>query len=208
MKTDYTQPLYPDNFYHVFSRAIGNEKLFLSHENYHFFLRKLQLHTALVCSVYCYALLPNHFHLLIHIKPESSIIAAFELVKKKTFSHSVHNLSDFVMERFSNFLNSYAKAFNKAYRRKGALFMDYLKRAGVKNDADMTAFIWYIHKNAVHHGLASRVGEWDHDSYLSILSQKPTKLLRKAVIDWFGNKEQFLKFHRQEVVVKMKLDEP
>ncbi len=36
------------------------------------------------------------------------------------------------MERFSNFLNSYTKSFNKANNRKGALFMDYLKRSVVK----------------------------------------------------------------------------
>src|SRR6478609_1531682 len=82
---------------------------------------------------------------------------------------------------FSNFLNSYSKAFNKKYNRKGALFMNYLKRNIVRKDADFSNYIWYIHKNAVHHQLSQSIGEWPFDSYASMLSEAPTSLLRKEV---------------------------
>ncbi|MFZ4798977.1 MAG: transposase [Bacteroidia bacterium] len=201
--TDYHQPLLPDQTYHLFSRAVGSEKLFMSADNYLFFLQKLKQHTSDVCQIYCYSLLPNHFHLLAKINDEASIIKHFEEVKKVIYQPNTHDLSDFIMERFSNFLNSYTKAFNKANKRKGSLFMDFLKRSKVNKENDFTSFLWYIHKNAVHHQLTKNIGEWQYDSYNSLISEAPTSLLRPDVLTWFGNKADFIKFHHQEIYSKI-----
>jgi len=91
--------------------------------------------------------------LLAKIKEEAPIFQHFQEVKKKTFQPLENDISDFTMERFSNFLNSYTKAFNKVNKRKGALFMGYLKRSRVNESSDFTSHIWYMHKNAVHHQL-------------------------------------------------------
>ncbi len=203
--TNYHQPLLPNQIYHLFSRAVGNEKMFLSAENYLFFLQKLKQHTASVCSFYCYALLPNHFHLLGRIHDEGTIIKHFKEVKKVAFDWQQHSLPDFIMERFSNCLNSYTKAFNKMHKRKGSLFMDYLKRNKAENDSDFTSYVWYVHKNAVHHELVRSIGEWPFDSYSAILSDKPTSLLRKEMIEWFGSKEAFIKFHQQPIYSKIEI---
>src|SRR6478752_3964252 len=167
--TDYHHPLYPNQIYHIFSRAVGNEILFLSDENYKYFLQKLKQHTSHVCELFAYALIPNHFHLLARINDEKTIIQHFETTKNTPYKSLQHSLPDFIMERFSNFLNSYSKAFNKKYNRKGALFMNYLKRNIVRKDADFSNYIWYIHKNAVHHQLSQSIGEWPFDSYASML---------------------------------------
>ncbi len=204
--SQYHQPLFPSQTYHLFSRAVGSEKLFLSDENYLFFLQKLKQHTSAVCKLYCYALLPNHFHLLAKMNDDESIIQNFEEVKKITYQPLQHNISDFMMERFSNFLNSYTKSFNKTYKRKGALFIDYMKRSKVNEAGDFTAYVWYIHKNAVHHQFSKAIGEWQFDSYSSILSDAPTSLLRDEVIEWFGNRKEFIKFHQQPVHLKINLD--
>lgn len=201
--TDYHQLLLPEQTYHLFSRAVGKEKLFLSEENYFFFLKKLKHHTASVCDFYCYSLLPNHFHLLGKICDEEKIIRHFEEVKNTAFDLQQHSLPDFVMERFSNCLNSYTKAFNNLHNRKGALFKDYLKRSKCENDQDFTTYVWYVHKNAVHHQLTDKIGAWKFDSYQSILSDERTSLLRKEVIEWFGNKEAFINFHQQPVFPKI-----
>ena len=202
MKQNQHQPLLPNQIYHLFSRAIGNEKLFNTKENYYFFLQKLKQYTNPVCKVYTYSLLPNHFHLLVKIEEENNIIKHFETVKKKRFDIQLHSLPDFVMERFSNFLNSYTKAFNKVNNRKGALFLDYLKRSLSNSDADFAAFIFYLHKNAVHHGITKSIGEWAFDSYNSILSNKKTSLLKAEVLQFFGSEEAFIKFHQQPVYLK------
>jgi putative transposase len=146
--------------------------------------------------------LPNHFHIIVLIKPEEVILKCFEQVKNKAFDLKEHSLVDFIMERFSNFLNGYTKAFNKMYNRKGALFMDYLKRSRAINDRDFSAFLFYIHKNAVHHGYKKEIGKWKFDSYNSLLSDSPTSLLRDDVINFFGSKAAFVKFFDQPIELK------
>ena len=78
---DYHQDLLPDHTYHLFSRAVGSEKLFLNDDNYLFFLQKLKQHTSGVCRIYCYTLLPNHFHLLVLINEEETITPHFQEIK-------------------------------------------------------------------------------------------------------------------------------
>lgn len=69
------------------------------------------------------------------------------------------------------------------YKRMGSLFMDYIKRSEAIDDSSITSFIFYIHKNAVHHGLKKNIAEWPFDSYPIILSDKPTDLKRAEVIE-------------------------
>jgi putative transposase len=198
----YHIPLLPSNSYHLFNRAVGNEKLFKSDDNYRYFLSKMAQHILPVADIFTYSLLPNHFHLVVRIKDEKNIIEYFELKKKKSFNPINFSLPDFVMEQFSNWLNGYTKAFNKMYIRKGALFIDYLKRSIVEKENDFTSFIFYVHKNAVHHGICKKIGEWKFDGYQSLLSEKSTLLLRDEVLEWFGSKELFIKFHNQPIELK------
>ncbi len=193
---DYHQPLLPSESYHLFSRAVGNEKLFIESKNYEYFLNKLDFHTREVADIFTYALLPNHFHLVIRVKPFESIARHFELVKKKKFDPLTNDISDFIMERFSNFLNCYIKSINKMYKRKGALFMDYLKRSKVEKESDFISFIFYIHKNAVHHGYKAKIGDWEYDAYQTLISDDPTKLLRTEVLNRFEGREKFIEFHQ------------
>jgi putative transposase len=62
---NYHQPLIPGESYHLFSRAVGSEKLFKSQENYRYFLSKFDAHTNRVAELYTYSLIPNHFHVFI-----------------------------------------------------------------------------------------------------------------------------------------------
>ena len=101
-----------DNFFHVFNHAVGNENLFQNEDNFNYFLKKYNEHTHIIWDTYSYCLMPNHFHFLIKIKPIE------ELQKLSNFSEDVHK---FVMQKLSNFLNGYAKAYNIKYKRKGAL---------------------------------------------------------------------------------------
>ena len=197
----YHIPLLPDNVYHIFNRAVGNEKLFREEDNYRYFLTKMQQHILPVADILAYSLLPNHFHLLVQIKNADNIIYYYEFKKNKKFVVGT-DLADFVMEQFSNWLNGYTKAINKVYDRKGSLFIDYLKRSQVNKDGDLTSFIFYIHKNAVHHGLTKRMGNWPHDSYNLALNQSPSFLNSDFIINWFGSKESFVRFHEQPVGLK------
>lgn len=199
---DHHIPMMPLQYYHIFNRAVGKEKAFLNDENYRYFLRLAKKHIAPVASVYAYALLPNHYHLLVRIKDEKVISDYYESNKQKPFDVLQKSYAEVVVQCFSNHLNAYTKAFNKMYDRKGNLFIPNFKRSEAAHDSDITSFIFYIHKNPVHHALADEIGKWKYDSYQSILSEKPTLLAREEIISWFGNKEAFIKFHRQPVYLK------
>ena len=201
---NYHQPLMPSQAYHLFSRAVGREKLFIEEKNYSYFLDRLNFHTGTIADIFTYALLPNHFHLLVRIKPAEIIINHFEIIKKKKFDPRNYDISDFIMERFSNLLNSYTKSVNKMYNRKGALFIDYLKRTKVEKESDFASYLFYIHKNAVHHNYSKKIGDWKFDAFQSLTSNKPTNLLRAEILEWFGGKEKFVEFHNQPIHVKPK----
>jgi REP element-mobilizing transposase RayT len=198
----YHTPLFPGHTYHLFNRAVGNEKLFKNDDNYRYFLSKMSQHILPIADVFTYSLMPNHFHLLVRIKDEKIISTWFEIRKKKSLHTLENSLPDFIMEQFSNWFNGYTKAFNKQHGRKGSLFLDYMKRSVVENESDFTSFVFYIHKNAVHHGLCKKIGEWKYDGYQALLSERPSLLLRNEVIEWFGSIELFIKFHEQPVELK------
>ena len=195
-------PLQPHGIYHMFNRAVGSEKLFRNDDNYKYFLHKFQNHVSPIAELLAYSLLPNHFHLLIKIKSEEIIEEHFAKMKVNKTKESYLDFSDFIMERFSNWANSYAKAYNKMYERKGALFIDFMRRSKAIDDADISAFIFYIHKNAVHHHITKKIGDWKYDSYQTIISTKPTHLQRQFCINWFGSKQAFMKFHEQPIHLK------
>jgi len=200
MKKPYHEPLFPGEVYHLFNRAVGNEKLFISEENYHFFIQKYFQHTEKICDTFCYCLLPNHFHLLVRIKPAEELKLYFEEIKKGKIDISQMNkISDFVMERFSNWLNSYTKAFNKVNSRKGSLFIDYTKRQQINNDASFGKLIHYIHANPVHHGYCKQIDEWHFSSYHQILAKRNSRLLYNEVLHFFSGEDQFKLFHEQPI---------
>lgn len=190
-------PLLPGNTYHIYNRALGSEKLFYSPGNYKNFLKCFDEYISPIADTYCYCLLPNHFHFLIKVKP-------IENINLRIFSKNEEDLPGLTSKRFSNLFNSYSKTFNKIYQRKGALFMRPFKRSIVEKDAYFSKLIHYIHANPVHHGLCKEMHEWKYSSYNSLLSDLPTKLLRNELIEWFGSKDRFIKFHSQPIERKFK----
>ncbi len=67
-------PFVPDNYYHIYNRANGDEKIFKSEENYRFFLEKFQFYIVPIADVFSFCLMPNHFHFLVRFKSEKEIL--------------------------------------------------------------------------------------------------------------------------------------
>lgn len=199
--------LYPDNFYHIYNHANGRENLFLEERNYYFFLKKLRLYLGPYMNVYAYCLMPNHFHLLVRIKPEEEILKLWESSETFQKLRSIERLNYVekkISKSLSNLCSSYTQAFNKVYGRKGSLFMPNFKSNIIEDDISFCKIIHYIHANPVHHGFSKAIGDWKYASYRSLLSEKGTDLMRDYVFDIFGNRNQFLNYHKQPVDLKMK----
>src|SRR5206468_12042072 len=99
--------LHPGCLYHIYNQAVGSELLFRDEENFKFFLAKYSLHVSAICDTYCYNLMPDHFHFIIRIRSKDDCIIHFEKVKQRKFNEAIDDISDFLMERFSNLCNSY-----------------------------------------------------------------------------------------------------
>jgi putative transposase len=189
------------SIYHVFNRTNNNERLFPSDENRYFFLKKYHDYLSPVAETFCWCLLPNHFHLLLRIKPEDAIIQYLSQSKNETtlterqFLNGETGLSELVERSFKNMFQSYSLSFNKRHSRKGNLFYKPFKRVLIDKESQFTQIIIYIHANPIKHSVAKSFKSYNWSSYKTLLSDAPTKLLRHEVIDWFGNTEIFEKNH-------------
>jgi REP element-mobilizing transposase RayT len=173
-------PLIPGGYYHIYNRGNNRENIFREARNYDYFLRLYAKHIFSVADTYAYCLLKNHFHFLIRIKEDLS---------------GLKNLTG-LSRPFSNFFNAYARAFNRAYGRTGALFQRPFGRVPVTTDAHFTRLITYIHQNPQKHGFVSDFREWPYSSYHAHLSDKATRLRRDDVLAWFNGRQQLEVAHQ------------
>ncbi len=120
-----------------------------------------------------------------------------QLSEQNKILGNFETIESFIVKQFSNMNNSYTKAFNKTYERKGKLFLQSFKRKEVDSDEYFTKLIHYIHSNPVHHQLTKLIKDWKHSSYNALVSNSVTLLQREAVFDWFGGKEKFILFHQE-----------
>jgi hypothetical protein len=87
------------------------------------------------------------------------------------------------------------------YNRTGSLFEHPFHRIEVATDAYFVHLINYIHQNPQLHGFVDDFRAWPFSSYGTILSQRPTRVQRDSVLEWFGGRVGFLDCHGVRVDV-------
>ncbi len=192
-----TAPLEPDCYYHIYNRANGQERIFLSDENYRFFLLKYSEYVAPFTDLFCYCLMPNHFHFLIRVKGELELESLFRAFPKFKTLEKLPSMELLLSKQFSNFFSSYTQAFNKVEGRRGSLFMKNFKRIKIEDEKYLIKLIHYIHHNPIEAGLVNGLSEWKFSSYSAIVSSKPTAIRRNEIISLFSDLQNFLYCHRQ-----------
>lgn len=90
---------------------------------------------------------------------------------------------------------SYSQAINKRFERTRPLFEEPFHRIEVCTEDYFTRLVWYIHHNPQKHSFTDDFRDYGYSSYWSHLQEKQTKLQRQAVLDWFGDKTEYEKFH-------------
>ena len=213
--------LEPDRIYHIYNRGINGENIFKEERNYRYFLEKYAKYVEPIADTFAYCLLKNHFHIAIRTKSEAEIVDFYVKKKTKIIEGAAANnvatinagwvqnpacvekpteikmlsASLIISKQFSDFFNSYAQSINKAHSRTGRLFEEPFRRILIDSDAYFTELIYYIHHNPQKHGFVKDFRAYPHSSYHSHLSQAMTRLRREEVWDWFGNRDEFEKFH-------------
>ena len=181
------EPLEFGNYYHIYNRGINSENIFKENRNHEYFLNLYDKHINPIAETLAWCLLKNHFHLLVRIKTLEEIHK-----NKDEFKKIIPHQS------FGNLFNAYTKAINKGYNRHGALFERPFKRKRIHNDAYLQSVIKYIHYNPVNHGFCEHPIQYPWSSYLTCVSEKPTKLKREKVISLFNNIDELKKFHNKK----------
>lgn len=192
---DFHIPLFAGEAYHVLNRGHGDEKLFREEENYRFFLQKFRQYVSPIAQTLAWCLMPNHYHFLIRIKPLIVLKERHLALKGKVLKEE--QVSKFIMQQFSIWQNSYAKALNKVYGRKGGLFTDYMRRIKMESEKQMANTVFYIHNNPVHYGFVRNMEAWQHSSYKEYASDKFTIVDSNEMVVWFGSRENFIQFHKK-----------
>lgn len=188
----YTQ-FEPDCCYHVFNRAVDRKNLFVSTDNYTFFLKQYDKYLSPVVSTLSYALLGNHFHFGIRIHPDTDLATFRKSSNLNARRYSTpHAL---VAHQFQRLFQSYALAFNIQQNRLGTLFQRPFKRCAVDPD-DVTRLILYHHLNPQWHQMIDNFSQYPWTSYSRYLADHPSKLPRAEVFDLFGGKDQYIRLHQ------------
>ncbi len=195
-------PLQAEQTYHIWTHANGSESLFRCKENFRYFLERYRYHVHPVVETFAYCLMPNHLHLMVRVRKEEELRAFFlNKIKDKPISPpyptGFENLSGMVSQQFSNLFNSYTKAYNKLYERKGSLFTRSFNRKNITSDAYFVRLIAYIHNNPVHHGFVQAANDWMFSSWHAYLQDKRTSINKIETMKWFENMDNFKLIHKE-----------
>ena len=151
-----------DATYHIFNRS--NENVFRKKGNYIFFIRKIREHILPYAHILSYCLMPNHFHLILNVKPEGT-----EFLKNKNVDEM-----QLLSRAIGTILSSYTQALNKEIGRRGSLFAHKTK-AKILNDAmndyGLNCFM-YVHQNPLLANLVDKIEDWEFSSFNDYIGRR------------------------------------
>ena len=168
-------PIEPGAVYHIYNRGSNYQDVFFDNEDYQLFLDRFKFYLKDVCSLYSFALLPNHYHFLLRIN---------ESLDGKSFS-----------KQYVKFVLSYTNKINFKLKRNGSLFLACFRRIKINDQDYLKRLVYYIHHNSAKHGIVDDYRKYRFSSYQAFVSEKPTSLDKDVVISWFGSLADFIEYH-------------
>ncbi|OGH49880.1 MAG: hypothetical protein A3H17_02375 [Candidatus Levybacteria bacterium RIFCSPLOWO2_12_FULL_37_14] len=157
-------------FYHVFNRGINKQDIFLTDDDYRFFLKKLKdLKKKYDHSIYSFCLMPNHFHISIQTRksPISKIMASL--------------------------ITSYSMYFNRTHGHLGPVFQNRFKSILIENNSYFLKLSQYIYLNPVRAGLTSDPLLYKYSSIKEALGKESHLILDKDIVRLVGETKNSLK---------------
>jgi REP element-mobilizing transposase RayT len=160
---------YPNAFYHVLSRGERKDNIFRSDRDRNIFIEKLsETCRKFSTIVHAYALMNNHYHLLIE-------------TPKANLSRSLHYLNA-----------SYANWFRKKYELVGSVFQGRYKAILVDKDSYLTLLSAYIHLNPCRAGVVKKPEDFKWSSYRYYMDKGsvPEWINRQNILSGFMNNQR------------------
>jgi REP element-mobilizing transposase RayT len=144
-----------DEIYHVYNRGNDKRPIFFKHENYIFFTKKIKIELCKYCNILAYCLMPNHYHLLIHVKRLSK-------------HENRISISESISRKIGTLRSSYTRAIQKQENTTGSLFQQKAEHTWIdrSNAAYLKNCFHYIHQNPFRSKLATELEQWPHASFI------------------------------------------
>jgi len=160
----------PGALHHIMVRGIDRQDIFSDHKDYSTFLERFSdLLTETKTSCYAWALIPNHFHLLLR----TGNVPISVLMKR--------------------LLTGYAVNFNRRHNRVGHLFQNRYKSILCQEHAYLLELVRYIHLNPLRATLIKEYKElagYPYCGHGAIMGRRKIKWQDvDYVLGLFGNKE-------------------
>lgn len=209
-------PLITGELYHVFNRGNNRQPTFTNKREYNRFKETINFYRVLkppmnlsrflrldeskkenvhkvlkqskrLVEIYCYCLMPNHFHFLLK-QVEDQGVAKF----------------------MSNLQNSYTKYFNSSHERDGSLFLDQFKAVRIETDEQLVHVSRYIHLNPYTGYVVKSLEELESypwSSFPDYFQNGNTSIEKNLILDFFKNSQQYKKFVFDQADYQRKLKE-
>jgi len=184
-----------DQYYHLYSRGVAKQPVFLDNEDYTYFLGLFKRYLSseqtvsnarvkypwhgenLVLLSYC--LMSNHIHLLIFQRAESAMV-----------------------EFMRSLMTSYSMYFNRKYKRVGPVFQSRYRASRISENNYLEHISRYIHLNP---------REWKRYEYSSLRyftgEAQAEWIDPTQILEIFPSREQYLEFVQDYEGHKEMLDE-
>ena len=143
----------PGVLHHVMARGLDRQAIFRDDRDRDDFVRRLaDIGQAGALVIYAWALLPNHFHLLLR-------------TGNRPLPRAMRSL-----------LTGYAGAFNRRHRRSGHLFQNRYKSVVIEEEPYFLELVRYIHLNPLRAGVITdlkRLDRYPHTGHAALLGTHP-----------------------------------
>jgi REP element-mobilizing transposase RayT len=133
---------FPGAWYHIFSRGIAKQEVYLDDNDRHHFLSLIgQVAEDLNVECHGYCLMDNHYHLILHT-PDGNLSRAMKRI-----------------------IGPYTQRLNKRHDRDGPIFNGRFKSEIVEDDTYLLSLSRYVHLDPVAAGLVDAPGKYKWSSY-------------------------------------------
>lgn len=199
-------PLVNDQIYHVFNRGVAKLPIFTDRRDYNRFLETIYYYqfqgpkpqfsqlnrfkdfkfdkNKKIVEVFCYCLMPNHYHFLIK-------------------QIEANGISEFI----SKLSNSYTKYFNTKYDRVGPLLQGQFKAVRIEYDEQLVHVSRYIHLNPIASFLVKDLKEYQWSSYPSYIGLQVDKICTSEfILSMFKTKQKYEQFVLDQVEYAQSLE--
>lgn len=185
-------------YYHIYNQGVEKRTIFLDAQDYEVFIYYLYIYlkplkkaledfpkipsrlqkknVSSEVDLIAYALLPNHFHLILRQQKDGGIS---QLMKQVT--------------------NAYTYYFNEKYEREGALMQGRFKAISIPTDTHLVLLTKYLHLHPLANKLVQNIREYKWSSFLEYVDKAFLSFCKtRVVLTHFTSTAEFEK-HTQDL---------